>query len=65
LKNKRSRGSRLGSQDVRALDQTSDYNMAEDIVQPMGELLQTFGNEDDDDEIILPHDDHDDVPKTS
>jgi hypothetical protein len=39
--------------------------MAEDIVQPMGELLQTFGNEDDDDEIILPHDDHDDVPKTS
>ena len=65
LKNKRSRGSRLGSQDVRALDQTSDYNMAEDIVQPMGELLQTFGNEDDDDEIILPNDDHDDVPKTS
>jgi hypothetical protein len=32
----------MPDQDMRVLEVTSDYNMAEDIEQPMGEVLETF-----------------------
>ena len=51
----------MGNQDVRVLcENTSDYDQAaDDIAQPMGEVLQTFGEPEDsdsDDEFVMPED---------
>lgn len=53
LKNKRG-GSRLGSNDVRVLDNSSDHDMAADIVQPMGEVIQSFCGDDNDSNEEVP-----------
>ena len=46
---------------MRVLEVTSDYNMAEDIEQPMGEVLETFApDEDSDDDFPMPGDNLDD-----
>jgi hypothetical protein len=40
--------------EMRVLEMTSDFNMAEDIEQPMGEVPQFFDDEDSGDDLVLP-----------
>ena len=50
----RKQGQRMEQTDMRVLEMTSDFNMAEDIEQPMGEVPQLLDDEDSGDDLVLP-----------